>query len=112
MKLYRYEDMKGGWFVGAFTPTAFHTDACEVSLKVHPKGERWPAHYHRIVTEVNLLIDGVVLLQDRALGSGDIFVLDPYEVADPTFLSDCRIVCVKLPGGIGNDKVIVEAKPS
>ena len=37
MKIYNYEEMKGGWFVGNFTPTAYNTSEFEVSYKIHPK---------------------------------------------------------------------------
>lgn len=107
MNLYRIEDMKGGWFVGDFTPAAFQTKACEVSYKVHQQGERWDDHYHRYVTEVNLLVRGTMVLQDRELTAGDIFVLSPYEIADPVFLETCEIVCVKLPS-FPNDKVVFQ----
>ena len=109
MKVSRIEDMVGGWFVGAFIPTAYPTEACEVSYKVHPKGRRWGWHYHRVVTEINLLVRGKMRLQGRELNAGDIFTLVPYEVADPVFLEDCEIVCVKMPSA-GNDKVEYEVK--
>ncbi len=96
--------------MGPFTPSAFDTNCCEVSLKLHPAGEQWPTHYHRWVTEINLLIDGTMVIQGRQLEAGTIFVLEPYEIADPLFLTDCRIICVKVPGNAGNDKVIVEPK--
>jgi hypothetical protein len=38
MKVNRIENMKGGWFVGNFEPTAYKTPEFEVSYKVHPKG--------------------------------------------------------------------------
>lgn len=111
MKLHRFSDMKGGWFVGEFIPTAFSTTACEISLKVHPRGERWGHHYHTRVTETNLIIEGRMILQGTELVAGDIFVLEPYEIADPEFVEDCKIVCVKVPGGCGNDKVVFDARP-
>ena len=106
MKLHRLEDMIGGWFVGNFSPTVFKTSDVEVSYKKHPKGEIWDVHYHEKVTEVNLLVRGQMILQGKKLVSGDIFTLDPYEIADPEFLEDCEIVCVKFPG-ITNDKISV-----
>ena len=33
---------------------------------------------------------------------GDIFVLEPKEIADPIFHEDCKIVCVKKPSIIGD----------
>ena len=106
MKIDRIENMKGGWFVGNFFPTVFQTENVEVSYKKHLKGESWDIHYHEKVTEVNLLIKGSMVLQNKKLISGDIFTLDPLEIADPEFLEDCEIVCVKLPG-IANDKISV-----
>ena len=106
MNLHRLEDMIGGWFVGNFSPTSFTTSDVEVSYKKHPKGQIWDTHYHEKVTEVNLLVRGKMILQGKKLISGDIFTLHPYEIADPEFLEDCEIVCVKFPG-IANDKISV-----
>ena len=106
MKLYRMESMLGGWFVGNFEPTAHKTDKFEVSVKLHPKGEKWDVHYHKIATEVNAIISGEMSLQNTRLTTGDIFVLEPGEIADPIFHTDCTIVCVKTPSA-KNDKYIV-----
>jgi FkbM family methyltransferase len=107
MNLYKLDEMVGGWFVGNFSPTAFSTKDVEVSYKKHPKGELWDTHYHEHVTEVNLLVRGEMILQGKKLISGDIFILNPYEIADPEFLEDCEIVCVKHPG-ITNDKIVLK----
>jgi len=103
MKIFNIKDMIGGWFVGNFTPTAYKTENFEVSYKLHPKGEKWDYHYHTEVTEVNYLVRGKMLLQNKELNSNDIFILEPFEIADPTFLEDCEIVCVKTKSA--NDKV-------
>ena len=42
-------------------------------------------------------------IQGKELNSGDIFVLEPYEVADPIFLEDCNLIVVKTPS-IPGDK--------
>ena len=42
-------------------------------------------------------------MQDQELNAGDVFVLDRYEVANPIFLEDCTVVCVKTPS-IPSDK--------
>lgn len=107
MKISRIEDTDRGWFVGNFEKAAFQTDACEVSYKFHTKGEHWPLHYQEKITEINLMISGEMIMQGQRLVAGDIFIIYPYEIADPEFLTDCGIVCVKVPG-IQNDKVVVE----
>lgn len=108
MKIDRIENMKGGWFVGNFEPAAYKTDQFEVSYKLHPAGERWDYHYHTEVTEINYLIRGEMTLQNKPLTSGDIFTLYPFEIADPTFHTNCEIICVKTPST--NDKVSFEIK--
>jgi hypothetical protein len=107
MKLSRLDDTIGGWFVGNFPQAAFQTDACEVSYKYHHKGESWPMHYQEKIIEVNLMVRGQMKMQDKILLSGDIFIIYPYEIADPEFITDCEVVCVKIPG-ITNDKVVVK----
>lgn len=103
MKIFNIKDMIGGWFVGNFNPTAYKTENFEVSYKIHPKGEKWDYHYHTEVTEINYLVRGKMLLQNKELNGNDIFILEPYEIADPTFLEDCEIICVKTKSV--NDKV-------
>ena len=98
MKILPSDSMIGGWFVGNFEPTAYKTDQFEVSYKIHKEGEKWPAHYHKAATEINYLISGQMTIQKKTLKSGDIFILYPYEVADPTFQTECRLIVVKTPG--------------
>ena len=107
MIIHKLHDMKAGWFVGDFTPTAYKTTDFEVCYRIHPKGEIWDTHYHTKVTEINLLISGKMKLQDTLLEAGDIFILSPYEIADPVFLDDCAIVCIKNASILG-DKIVVK----
>lgn len=106
MRLFKISAMKQGWFVGGFEPTAYYTKDFEVNYRIHPKGQNWPKHYHTEVTEINLLIRGEMTIQNRKLTSGDIFVIEPWELTDPIFLEDCEIICVKTPSK--DDKVIAK----
>jgi len=106
MKIIKFTDMKGGWFVGNFEPTAYKTDQFEVSYKIHPQGEQWGLHYHEVVKEINLLMHGKMKIQGKELNAGDIFIIEPYEIADPEFIEDCHIICVKTPSV--NDKIVVK----
>ena len=109
MEVLKLKDMKQGWFVGDFSPTAMKTKDLEVCYRVHPKGESWAWHYHKETTEVNLLIKGKMVMQGQVLNSGDIFIIRPYEVSDQEFLEDCEIVCVKTPSIPGDKFIIVES---
>ena len=107
MQISRLEDYKGGWFVGNFEPTSFKTDQFEVCYKFHKKGEKWDVHYHKVGTEINLLVDGEMIIQDKKIISGDVFILYPWEVADPIFVKDCTVLIIKTPS-VPGDKYIIK----
>ena len=56
MKIYSLNNMKGGWSIGNFEPSIHKTDAFEVSVKVHPRGEKWDIHYHEVAREINAIV--------------------------------------------------------
>lgn len=103
MEIRRIEDFTRGWIIGNFDPSLLKTDRFEVGLLQHKAGEVWPKHYHKIGTEYNVLVNGKMIIQDRELNSGDVFVFTPGEIADPIFLEDCTVLVVKIPS-IPGDK--------
>lgn len=107
MDITRFEDYKGGWFVGNFDPAAYKTDQFEVCYKIHHKGEIWDKHYHKVATEINFLVDGEMIIQGKNLKSGDVFVIHPLEIADPVFLTDCKVIIIKTPSNT-NDKYVTK----
>ena len=102
MQKSRIEDFKGGWFVGNFFPTAHQSEEFEVCFKKHEKGESWPTHYHKRSREINLLVRGKMMIQDQVLEEGDVFIFEPYEIANPVFLEDCEVLIVKTPSVPGD----------
>lgn len=46
-------------------------------------------------------------IQNKILKKGDIFILYPYETADPIFLEDCEVMVVKTPS-VKKDKYNVK----
>jgi len=106
MKIDKLNLMKGGWFIGNFSPSSYITEDFEVCYKEHKKGEKWDTHYHKEGTEINLLIEGRMVIQNTEITSGDIFTLYPYEIANPIFLEDCKLIIVKTPS-LPGDKYLV-----
>ena len=100
------DTMMGGWFIGNFEPSAYKTDQFEVCYKHHLKGEKWDTHYHKEGTEINYLVNGKMIIQNKELNTGDIFILKPYEIADPIFIEDCTVLIVKTPS-VSGDKYII-----
>lgn len=99
----KIKDYVRGWFIGNFDPSILKTDQFEVGLLTHKKGEEWPAHYHKKSIEYNVLVSGKMIIQEKELNSGDVFVFEKGQIADPVFLEDCIVVCVKVPS-IPSDK--------
>ena len=52
MKKFKLDDMKGGWFVGNFEPTAYKANF-EVGIHRHKKGEFHQDHFHKKGIEIN-----------------------------------------------------------
>jgi len=106
MDISRIEDYKDGWFIGNFKPSAFETEQFEVCYKTHYAGEKWDTHYHKVSTEINYLIEGEMIIQGITIKSGDVFIIHPFEIADPVFITDCKLVIVKTPSKT-NDKYLI-----
>lgn len=100
------KNMVKGWFVGGFQPAAFSTEACEVGVKVYKAGDSEAAHYHKIATEVTLILSGRVSMRGKTWSEGDIIVLEPGDITAFEALTDATTVVVKVPGAL-NDKYVV-----
>ena len=107
MEIFDPNIMHRGWFCGNFLPTAYSTDKFEVGILTHKAGEHWPAHYHKESDEINYLLEGEMILNNVSLVAPVIFVIYKNEIADPTFITDCKLVVVKTPS-VPSDKYIVE----
>jgi len=106
MKTARLENMVKGWFVGGFEPAVFSTQSCEVGVKHYKAGDREAAHYHKVATELTVVLSGSVRMCDQLWGEGDIIALAPGDITAFEALTDAITVVVKLPGTL-DDKYIV-----
>lgn len=98
-----------GWFVGNFKPTAYKTDACEVAVKKYSKGDYEETHFHKVATEITLVLTGKIKMKNKEWSAGDIIVLSPGEPTDFQALSDATNIVVKVPGA-SDDKYVVDKK--
>ncbi len=107
MEKFQFKDMKRGWFIGNFQPSAYKTDEFEVAFIKHYKGQLWEKHLHKKATEITYIIKGKIKINDEIFSSGDIFVIKPNEISDPSFLEDSEIIVIKTPSDV-NDKYVVQ----
>ena len=99
------KDMKLGWFVGNFEPSLYKTNDVEIAVKTYSKGDSEERHYHKIATEITVIVSGKVRMNDQILEAGDIVVIAPKESTDFEALEDTVTTVAKLPGA-NNDKYI------
>ena len=110
MKTAKLEDMVKGWFVGTFEPSLLKTNDLEVAVKSYKKGDYEEKHYHKIATEITVIINGRVKMNGIEYKAGDIVVMEPMESTDFECLEDgTQNVVVKWPGA-NNDKYLGECK--
>lgn len=107
MKYEKIENMIRGWFIGNFEPTIIKTTDVEVAVKSYKKGDYESAHYHKIATEITVVVYGKVKMFDKDFFAGDIIIAEPGDITDFSALEDSVCTVVKYPG-INADKYILE----
>jgi len=99
------KSMKNGWFIGNFNPSVLKTNEVEVALKEYEQGDYEDAHFHKIATEITLIVEGEVEMFNERYKKGDILTIYPDEITDFKALTKVKTFVVKLPGA-NEDKYI------
>ncbi|MBL4900976.1 MAG: cupin domain-containing protein [Colwellia sp.] len=108
MKVAKLDNMIKGWFIGAFEPTLINTNDVEVAVKEYKYGDSEGLHYHKIATEITVIVSGKVKMNNVIYNKGDIIVIEPNEATDFEALEDTICTVVKYPGA-SDDKYLGEA---
>lgn len=98
MKLANIKDFFKGWFVGNFNPSLFKTNDVEVALKRYSVGDYESSHYHKVATEITLIVSGTVEMNGKRYIADDIIVIEPMDKTDFKCLTNVVTVVVKIPG--------------
>jgi hypothetical protein len=99
------DSMTRGWFVGDFLPTLLPTTDAEVAIQQYRAGDYEAAHYHKIATEITVILNGEAEMFGRIFRHGDIIKIPPGGITDFRAITDVTTVVVKHPGA-KNDKFI------
>lgn len=102
----RLDDMIKGWFVGNFEPSLYKTEAVEVGIKRYKAGDKEEWHYHKVATEITVIVQGAVRMCGQEYRTNDIVVIPPGEGTAFEALEDTVTAVVKLPGAV-NDKYLM-----
>ena len=96
-----------GWFVGNFEPTLYSTNDVEVAVKRYKAGDYESVHYHKLATEITVIVSGIVKMNGVEYKEGDIIVIEPNDRTDFFAVTDAVNTVVKIPGA-NDDKYLVE----
>lgn len=108
MKLLNLEkDFVRGWVVGAFTNPILQTKDFEVCVKRFKAGEEEKTHFHKLTTEITIVVSGVVEMCGQRLTINDIIVLEPGEVSSFKCIEDAT-TCAIRNGSFPQDKYEID----
>src|SRR5262245_4695765 len=105
MKRFDLNSFIKGWFVGNFNPSIIKTNDVEVGVKHYKVGDYEASHYHKIATEITVIVSGEVEMNGVKYVAGDVIVIEPNERTDFKCLTDVVTTVVKYPGA-SNDKYV------
>ena len=104
MKKYKLSESGArGWFIGDFPEAVVRTKDFEVCYQGNPAGAVDTPHYHKIITELQLIIRGRMVINGEEFGPGDIYMNEPGEEYRAYYLEDTEVVAIKFPS-IPTDK--------
>jgi hypothetical protein len=108
MKKYKLSEAGArGWFVGDFPEAVVRTKDFEVCWQGNPAGHVDTPHLHKIITEVQLVTAGRMVINGEEFGPGDIYVSTPGEEYRAHYLEDTKVVALKFPS-LPNDKYYID----
>jgi len=105
VKKNKLQHMTRGWLIGNFEPSILKTEQFEVGYLKHKKNEFWAPHIHNQIIEYNILIHGLMTINNEIIHAGDVFVIPTNMLTHAKFLEDCEVLCIKLPS-VPSDKLI------
>lgn len=92
-----------GWVVGGFEPSLYKTLDVEFAVQKFSKGDFESSHYHKIATEITVIVSGKARMNGTVVVSDDVVVIRPGESTDFEAIEDTVTAVVKVPGAL-NDK--------
>lgn len=107
MKKFKLSDSGArGWFIGDFPEAVHRTSDFETCYQTNTAGTVYVRHYHKIITEIQLITRGCMILNDVEYRAGDIVIVEPGDIVGGYYSEDTDTVAVKFPS-IPGDKYYV-----
>ena len=107
LERHKLDEFTRGWFVGNFSPTLIQTEAAEVAVQRYPAGAHEARHYHKVATELTMLVAGQARMNGEEIAVGEIIRIPPGTPADFEALTDVMTLVVKVPS-VKGDKYLCD----
>jgi len=108
MKNIFLKDFYRGWLVGDFEPTLLKQNDIEVAIQSYKAGDEEAQHYHKIGTEISLMVLGSASFNGRILNDGEGVIISPQESNIFKAITDCKVLVIKYPSN-SSDKYLGES---
>lgn len=95
-----------GWFIGDFAQAAIKTKDFEACWQWNEAGVKDTPHYHKVITEVQLITRGRMIVNGVEFGPGDICITEPGDHYYGEYLEDTEVFAIKFPS-IPTDKYYI-----
>lgn len=95
-----------GWFIGNFPEAVYRTSDFETCYQTNLAGTVYERHYHKVVTEIQLITRGCMVLNNVEYRAGDIVIVEPGDIVGGYYTEDTDTVAVKFPS-VPDDKYYV-----
>jgi len=94
-----------GWFIGDFPEAVYRTKDFELNWQTNARGHG-TNHYHKIITEIQLITRGKMLVNGVIFEAGDICTLEPGDISQIDYLEETDTVAIKFPS-VPDDKYLL-----
>lgn len=102
MDTYNLKNYTNGWFIGNFIPTIIDNNNFEIAIKRYNANDKESAHYHKVATEITVIVSGKVMMNNTIYNENDIIVIYPNEKTDFVCLTDVVTCVIKMPSVMGD----------
>ncbi len=100
MRIDNIENYWKGWFIGNFMPAFYRYGDCEIGIKKYKAGDEESAHYHKIATEITMIVSGSAMFNEDIFTDGTIVEISPGEINKFKAITDVTTLVVKFPSQV------------
>lgn len=107
MRKLSLSNMVKGWVIGDFEPSLLKSHQLEVGVKFYNEGDTEDKHYHSLATEITIVSNGSIQMNNNKYFKGDIIIVEQNEPTDFKSLEDNTVTTVIKFPSVVNDKYFI-----